>query len=433
MLKPALKYAWRNLGIRDKYLDVKYQALLKEWQLDKREPAWPRPEGDPVVLLIPPDPALLLSSKGDEAMIGVTLEHFRGKWPGVRFLIATAAQEADEQARKLGAEPLRVLDEQLSLRQSLALLQGRHIRVCVTIGADVLDGSYSQAFSGKLLMLTDMLARRGVEAIVTGFSVSERPYGKLRVLLDGFSAGVVFNLRDPVSFNRFKNLTHASANLVADVAFLLQPRHDSDSAREARLWCDTQHAAGRKVIGLNLHPLLLDLKERRNIQRVVENFIRAAKAMIRRHDVSVVLLDHDFRGDSADYHCLDRVERELREEMPDRLFRSPVRLSAAELKAVASYLDGIVSGRMHLMIASCGAGTPVFGIEYKGKMGGLMNHFQLDVANLSSAAEIMDAPEAFSRKLDRFIDNLAACRQQLLDNQAEIHRLSSLNFARLSG
>lgn len=432
MLKSALKYVWRNFGIREKYLDMQYQALLKEWHLDKTEPAWPRPEGEPVVLLIPPDPALLLSSKGDEAMINVTLNYFRAKWPTVRFLVATAAQEADDNARTLDAEPLRVLDEQLSLRQSLALLENRNIRVCVTIGADVLDGSYSQAFSGKLLMLTGMLARRGVETIVTGFSVSERPYGKLRFLLDEFSDNVVFNLRDPVSFSRFQSLTRANANLVADVAFLLEPCHDSDAVREARLWRDAQHDAGRRVIGLNLHPLLLDLKERSNIHRVIENFTRVAKTMIRQHDVSVVLLDHDFRGDSADYHCLDQVERELRDELPERVFRSPVRLTAAELKAVASYLDGIVSGRMHLMIASCGAGTPVFGIEYKGKMGGLMKHFQLDVANLSNAAEIMDAPETFSRKLDRFLDNLAACKQQLQDSKPEIHRLSSLNFARVS-
>ena len=431
MLKPALKYVWRNFGIRDKYLDVKYQSLLKEWQRDKAAPAWPRPVGEPVVLIIPPDPALLTSSKGDEAMIGVTLAHFRNQWPNVRFLVATAGDEADANARRLNTEPVRALDEQLSLRQSLALLEGRNLRACVTIGADVLDGSYSQEFSGKLLMLTGMLARRGVETIVTGFSVSERPYPKLRFLLDEFTDDVVFNLRDPVSFSRFKMLTGASANLVADVAFLLQPQHDSEAACAARQWCETQRAAGRKVIGLNLHPLLLDLKERHNIHRVVANFIQVTRAMIRRHDVSVVLLDHDFRGDSADYHCLDLVEQELREELPARVFRSPVRLSAAELKAVASYLDGIVSGRMHLMIASCGAGTPVFGIEYKGKMGGLMKHFQLDVTNLSNAAEIMDVPEVFSCKLDRFIDNLDLCRQQLLDNRAEIHRLASLNFARL--
>lgn len=430
MLTPALKYVWRNYGLRTTYLDMKYQALLREWRNDRGDADWTRPADPPVVLLIPPDPALLIASKGDEAMLSVITTHFRTKWPDVRFVVATATAEADACARAIGTEPLRVLDEQLSLRQSLAMLAPLGIRASITVGADVLDGSYSQAFSGKLLMLTGMLARRGVECVVTGFSVSERPYRKLKFLLDEFSDDVVFNLRDPLSFVRFKALTHAKANLVADVAFLLEPQHDSPAVQALRSWRDSQHALGRKVIGLNLHPLLLDLHERQHIQQVIDNVSAIARELIRLHGISVVLLDHDFRGDSADYHCLDQVESALAGATGPCVYRSQERLNAAELKAVASYLDGVISGRMHLMIASCGAGTPVFGIEYKGKMGGLMQHFQLDTANLSSASEIMAAPETFQSKLLRFVDNLGVCKQQLLDNKAEIRRLSSLNFAK---
>ncbi|GLK88106.1 hypothetical protein GCM10017655_11680 [Pseudomonas turukhanskensis] len=414
------------------YLDAQYRALLKEWHNDKDAKPWPRTDAAPVVLIIPPDPALLTASKGDEAMLSVVTTYFKRKWPNVQFIVATAEDEADKCARALGTEPLRILDENLSLKQSLAMLEGRNICASVTVGADVLDGSYSQAFSGKLIMLTGMLSRRGIDCVVTGFSVSEKPYGKLKFLLDEFSHDVVFNLRDPLSFSRFQQLTSANAKLVADLAFLLEPQKDTDPVQQARTWIDAQHALGRKVIGLNMHPLLLDLQERQEIHRVVEQFSSVAKDLIQTQGISVLLIDHDFRGDSADYHCLDPLEKTLAGDTAQYTYRPATRLSAAELKGVAGYLDGIVSGRMHLMIASCGAGTPVFGIEYKGKMSGLMKHFQMDTSNLSNAHEIMNEPQAFKAKLLRFIENLSTTKQQLTDNKTEIKRLSSLNFAKFA-
>lgn len=432
MIKSALKYVWRHLGVRTMYLDAQYRALLKEWNLDKDAKPWPRTDTAPVVLIIPPDPALLTASKGDEAMLSVVTTYFRKKWPNVQFIVATAGEEADTCARELGTEPLRILDERLSLQQSLAMLKDRNICACVTVGADVLDGSYSQAFSGKLIMLTGMLARRGIECVVTGFSVSEKPYGKLKFLLDDFTQDVVFNLRDPLSFTRFKQLTSANCALVADLAFLLEPKNDTGPVQQAQNWIAAQRALGRQVIGLNMHPLLLDLNERQNIAQVVEKFSEVAKDLIQSHSVSVFLIDHDFRGESADFHCLDPLEKTLASEAAAFTFRPKQRLSAAELKGVSGYLDGIVSGRMHLMIASCGAGTPVFGIEYKGKMSGLMKHFQMDTSNLSNAYEIMQNPEVFKAKLLRFVANLSTTKQQLTDNKTEIKRLSSLNFARFS-
>lgn len=431
MFIAPLKYIWRNLGLRTTYLDYRYRSLLKAWRTSRDGTPWPCDKSEPVVLLIPSDPALLLASKGDEAMLTAIISHFQGRWPDVHFIVATESDAADTCACELGIEPLRALDESLSLQQSIDLMKHKNICASVTVGADVLDGSYSPVFSAKLLMLTDMLARRGVDCVITGFSVSKTPYKELKLLLDEFSDRVVFNLRDPLSFARFKQLTSASANLVADVAFLLQPQHGSKAVRATRNWVEKQHALARTVIGLNLHPLLLELEERQNIGQVVQNFSHVIRQLIQEDAISVVLLEHDFRGTSADHHCLNLVEQQLGEDLASYVFKPEARLSAAELKGVAEYMDGVVSGRMHLMIASCGAGTPVFGIEYKGKMEGLMKHFGLDTRNLSSAHEIIQNPDAFASKLVQFIHTLSTTRQQMIVKLPEIKRLSSMNFSNL--
>jgi polysaccharide pyruvyl transferase WcaK-like protein len=333
--------------------------------------------------------------------------------------------------RALGAQPCRALDRGITLKETMARLAGLGINRSVTIGADVIDGSYDPVFSARLLVITDLLSRSGVACSVTGFSLSKAPYPALASIFDNFDSRVIFNLRDPDSFERFKKFTKAPAKLVADVAFLLVPANNTPSTEPIATWVDAQRAAGRKVLGVNIHPLLLEPKDRHLVGKMVLEFSKITASLIENGSVSLVFMEHDFRGTSADALGLGPLYEALQPRFRDFLYFPKDKLSAAELKTTASYLDGIVTGRMHLMIASLGVGTPVFCLEYKDKMQGLLKHFNMSTKYLVTAWDILNQPDRLKVLLSEFTENTENLRTAVIAQKGNIRAKSLLNLENL--
>lgn len=430
LLSP-LKYVWRNLGVRQHVLNRRFDHWLQQWQ-----EACSCCENDFAcqaenVLIIPSDPELLTSSSGDQAMIGAIIRYWQQTRQNSRFFAATASETADAEATQRQIAPLPLLRPDASFAAALAAVRKHQIGTVVLMGADVLDGSYNVAFSGRQLMLADLLARLGCNCFVTGFSVSKNFQPRIRQFFDQIDPSIEINLRDPVSFQRFKEATKAKAKLVADIAFLLPPK-GSDQTREVVTWIEGQKAAAHSVIGINAHPLLLELTERNRVPEFIDRLCQILKQLAGQRDVSFLMIDHDKRGDSSDCLCLQPIQQQLEPTLGDRLYYPPFRLAADEVKEVAKHLDGIVSGRMHLMIASLGAGTPVFGIDYKDKMEGLLNHFSMSTEDLTSAAEILSAPQLVADRLFQFVDALQTKREQVVALKPKITQAAEANFLKES-
>ncbi|CAN5915274.1 hypothetical protein BH11PSE13_BH11PSE13_20510 [soil metagenome] len=351
------------------------------------------------------------------------------------FVIATASDGADRLARLLDAAPCRALDEGLALGESVRRVQAAGVTHCVTVGADVFDGSYDPVFSARLLMLTDLLACNNIKSVVNGFSFSTKPYPGLAQIFEQASSHVVFNVRDPVSHRRFCKFSDAASTLTADVAFLLKP--DSGSSEQVLdlvSWVGGERKNGRIVIGVNLHPLLIDLEQRHKLPELIAEFDAALQSLIGSQRVSVVLLEHDFRGVSADSHCLDFIEAMLRATGCSQfVYRSAQPMNAVELKTAVSCLDGVATGRMHLAIATLGVGVPVLVFGYKGKMEGLLEHFSLDSRLCISGPGLFDRRELLSA-LQLFVGGLEQMNRQVklqLPKVVELsrHNLSTFGYA----
>ncbi|WP_028311135.1 polysaccharide pyruvyl transferase family protein [Derxia gummosa] len=422
------RQVWRKSGLKAQWKNWRLDRVIDEWQaLRERIAAPPESRRGPATLLfIPPDPLLLVSSRGDEAMICVLLREMRTHFPEARCYMLTHGSRASEVARELNARPIEVQHlDKLATTLERCLAQG--ITHCVTIGADVLDGSYDPVFSAELLALTDMLARNGVRCAVNGFSFSDKPHEGLARLYDGMSRDVVFNLRDPVSFQRFQRFTGARSRLSADAAFMLEPAALLDGIADYEPWIADRKASGRTVLGINLHPLLLELEERERVPEMCAAFVRVLGQLAAIRPLAFVLLEHDFRGSSSDYHCIDRLEDALRPLLPGLVWRFPRQLRAAEIKRAVGQLDGVVTGRMHLSIATLGAGAPVFLFDYKAKMEGLLQHFELDRDMRVPARELFDEPATLAA-LDRFVQKLPLLRAQVRARLPVIKQLAHSNL-----
>ncbi len=274
-LRALAKRAYRSSGLREWRLSASLQRSIDEWHVLQREADARRarvdgadagegvPDGVRVVL-VPPDPMLLTASRGDEAMLGSTLHHLRDALRADEIHVVTCSERADEAARALGVQPLRVLDD-AGLRKGLdALLRIRPTHVW-TLGADTIDGHSDPNFSMRLVALADLGARLGADARVLGFSFSANAHPRLHAVYDAVHPELQFNVRDPHSFERFQRFTSARSRLVADTAFLLEPEPSSVRTRAARAWIAERRDAGDTVVALNFHPLLLPLAQRHEL------------------------------------------------------------------------------------------------------------------------------------------------------------------------
>lgn len=422
-----LKYAWRNLGIRKLVLERRFRALEQEWKTARAKIQ--TGGGVPTnILIIPSDPELLTSSTGDQAMIGAIMAHWRKAIPHAQIYVAVANDGAATAAHAIGLKPLHLLAPSTTFDAAIEQVSACEIGTVVAMGADVLDGSYNVAFSGRQLMLLDLVSRSGADSYITGFSVSQDFHPRIIRLFDALHPAVRINLRDPVSFGRFRSASTAQSNLVADVAFLLEPRVSLRTEAIGE-WIAVQQRDGRVVLGLNCHPLLLELEDRHNIDRFIDGFADAIVDFADRRPLAFLMIDHDSRGSSSDALCLRPVYDRLAERLgADNLFYPDERLLADEIKAVVGDLDGVVSGRMHLMIAAMGAGTPVFGIDYKDKMEGLLNHFDLPTDMLCTAADFMRAGEDPAERLTEFVDRIDTIRAQVARAKPVVRAAAKQNF-----
>lgn len=410
---------WRGSGFKALWTAHRFRRLRQQWRdlvpvHDAPPAARFAASRRARVLLIPPDPLLLIASRGDEAMLLALMASCRDLFHEPEFVIATAGDEADRWALRLGARPCRALDDGFCLRRSLDAVSAFEVTHCVTIGADVCDGSYDPVFSARLLLLADLVLRGGARGVVNGFSFSERAYPGLASVFAGLSRALVLNLRDPVSHRRFVAFSGVPAELTADIAFLL----DAQSAREARIeplaaWVRSRRAQGDIVVGFNIHPLLVELDQRHRLPALVAEVGAALTEFLDSAPVSLVLLEHDFRGASADRNCVDPLLACLRRNgHADRVHRPAEPMGAVELKASVAHLDGVASGRMHLAIAALGMGVPVLAFGYKGKMEGLLAHFGLDPALAIPGAELFDRAMLVTH-LRSFVGELDRIRAQV--------------------
>lgn len=248
------------------------------------------------------------------------------------------------------------------------------------IGADMLDGHYSAADSLKKIHLLQLASSFGITSRAFGFSFNESPNESVVTALRNLPEAVTLLARDPVSHSRLESTLNRSIRLVADLAFLLQPDPNGESAIKTLNWIKQQRAQGARIIGINANALLA----RGNFEDPFPIAAGLARTILELHqahpELRFVLIPHDFRGRFND-DVLNRVTYEIasfdKVSLREKMFVMPSPCFASEVKAVSAELDFAITGRMHFAIACLGQGTPAICIGYQGKMEGLFEHFDL--------------------------------------------------------
>lgn len=430
-IREALRHVYRNSGLREVRLERVFRNSKAEWaDLQKKaDDAGPAEMNDAIAVIVPPDPLLVTGSKGDEAMIKATISQIRQlHGANIEIIVLTAGPVGDENVKLLGAEPACVLEDQHSLEKAYEALEKLKPGYVYTLGADVIDGHSDPNFSLRIVAVTDLAARMGAKAKILGFSYSKAAYDGMRDVFLSVHDDMEYCLRDPMSFERFRKIQPHNAKLVADAAFLLPPKAKFQGASGAAKWVAAQKENELKIIGLNFHSLLIPLKRRKDMDLYIQSLADILISILRKYPVRFVLLAHDFRDKASDRHCHEPLFDLIDAAMPDHALDVSKNLPAEELKALVGELDGVISGRMHLSIASLGMGVPVFAFSYNDKVEGLLKHFKLEPDFIADAEEILSEPKEVERLMVDFIEALDDLTEKVSSRVGEVRKWSLLNF-----
>jgi polysaccharide pyruvyl transferase WcaK-like protein/glycosyltransferase involved in cell wall biosynthesis len=415
--------AWRR--------DLQARAAVG-WARASRALRGSQPPAGPLrTLLLPPSRT---GSLGDEAMVGVCMQELAregrlagivdfaegDRWPG-----ETPETEHVDLSGFFGSAYLR------SLPAVAALLRRYDQLWC--LGADVLDGHYSPVTSFRRVNLVRIAAELGLDTSVLGFSFNAEPSPLVLGALRDLPASVRLCARDPVSHGRLTTSLGRPIDLVADLAFGLEPESNATEDEASLLaWIDARHAAGDIVLGLNASHRAFKSTIGADVDELAAAYARALAGLFRsRSDISVITIPHDYREtpeEMSDDNLLRAIVERL--DAPDRarVAQPSFRLQARFVSRLTAAVDVVFSGRMHLVIASLRNGTPAATVAYQGKVAGLSQYF--DLPELGVAPSVGLDPRAMQCAIEALIDQRASLAARVAQAQPVVAALQAGNFSR---
>lgn len=397
--------------------------LLRDFRLSPAQPD--------SALILPP---AALGSLGDEAMVSATIEQLRDYDGFTRIgLISYGTVKGWDQYGPVQGMPQLQHHSFRGYWKALfrcAVVASRYQRF-YCLGADVLDGYYSERSTLQRLSLVAIAARTGADTAVLGFSFNPKPAPTAVAALRQLPPSVRLYARDPVSRDRLTAHLQRPVNLVADLAFLLQPDPSATATAQVLDWIKAQRQSGRIILGVNANYKLVQNLDVQDLDHLVQVYIQTLADLHRQNpQFSVVLIPHDFRsipGEANDIELARAILNALPADLRPHCIEMPTPCSAAAIKAVCGQLDLVISGRMHLAIACLGQGIPAACITYQGKFEGLFQHLELGGMLIEPQRAV--EPGHLVQFLLPLIEQRHGLRQHIQSRLPKIRQLAQANFS----
>lgn len=380
------------------------------------------------VLVFPADPWTLTGSLGDEAMMTAAITHLKDQNRYLEVHMLCQEHLVGQLARENGCVPIPIPADASFASKMQRVLEDGDYDALVLVGADIMDGYYDLEFVENMIITADLAARAGIATSFLGFSFNNAPNPELKRIYDTLHPEVTLNVRDEISLQRFRAFTPAATRLVADAAFLLKP---GKIDQRTLTWIEEQKRQERTVIGVNAHSMLIKNASPEQVSQLVDKYSEALLEVSGRHNVSWIMIPHDYRDAIGDAVCLKPIFERLQHQNPANVAYFGGKHRAATLKALAGHLDGVVTGRMHLAIATLGMGVPALCLTYQDKFEGLYRHFELPKTLLLSPQKLVMDHE-LEHALDVFIRGIPKLKEQVAVKLPHVLSLARRNFSRAS-
>ena len=116
-----------------------------------------------------------------------------------------------------------------------------------------MDGYYADSDTLRITHLLTLAAHAGARTSLVSFSFNDRLTPTTLAALNELPDSIHFTVRDPLSCDRLSRHINRPLTLSADLAFLLEPDHNSPLVQSIRQWIQHAHQENRLVIGININ------------------------------------------------------------------------------------------------------------------------------------------------------------------------------------
>jgi polysaccharide pyruvyl transferase WcaK-like protein len=303
----------------------------------------------------------------------------------------------------------------------------------IMLGADVIDGRYNESRSFRRLYMARQAHQAGLNVFVLGFSFSDKATLRIRAYMSKECTGFTYVCRDPLSAQRVSDIVGKPVGQGADLAFMVPIPDDpmTDAATEANVQIDAWRTEDRPVVVFNANPLgLMAAMPDIDLSAAAQAYATCIDAVSKRTGCAVLMLTHDNRpGPHSDADFMTQVREKMDATVPCHF--EPRTMRAMDVKMLCRRVDLTVTGRMHLGIASLGAGTATMILDFQGKVQGLFRLFGMPEMALN--VEDVLEPEVFSNLVTEKLADHANIAQRVQGNLDKIHELSRVNVASVTG
>lgn len=288
-----------------------------------------------------------------------------------------------------------------------------------------MDGYYSSVVSRQRLVLVSAFSKASIRCGVLSFSFNATPNPDVINEFQRLPTDVRICLRDAVSLERFQRLVGRPAQLVSDLAFLVQATESSEVANIVEPWVSAQRQSGRRILGINVNPQVVAHLASGTESTIARSVAQACETLIG-DSTSVVLIPHDFRPGCADLRVMGLVWQHLSATARKNALLLENPFTAQEIKSVCKNFDLVFSARMHLAIGALSVGTPVCGMQYQGKFAGLFQHFSMGNDIFLAPEDALDALR-LAAFLTRHLDQAKELKQQVEARLPAVRALARMN------
>jgi len=240
----------------------------------------------------------------------------------------------------------------------------------IHIGGD--NYSFEYGFPQSWIDMADWLISRGKPYVLWAASLgpSEEHEHRLPVLAEHLRSLTLITVRESLTRDFLAELgVRDNVRQVADPAFLLEP-----SPQDVSQIMPGLRPACESYLGLNVSPYLAQFARGRAQEELLRELARFIKEVIKRYDLSVLLIPHvthgPIRARAIDSPVLARLQELTDTENVGML---PTDLRAAETKRIIGACRAFMGARMHSTIAALSSGVPTLSLSYSMKAHGI-NH-----------------------------------------------------------
>lgn len=257
----------------------------------------------------------------------------------------------------------------------------------VILGADVMNGFYSDHRSAMRWALGTAFAGAGRGADIIGCSFDETEADLTLRAIRLLDPNVRVVARDPISASRLTGALDRAVDSAADAAFALKP---GTAPSRVVQWIGR---AGLPPVVIGINGSL----EEEATQSAAE---AVASRLLAGRPARYIFIPHDLRSGSGDVDWAIHISSAVEAKAPGRAIKFEA-ADPSEVKAVVGLAVGCVTGRMHLGIAALSQGIPTRCASYNGKVEGLAH-----LMESTKVAVDVEGRERFSSRLTPLVDEV---------------------------